>query len=50
MPVWNDKMAGHEAASGQVSVNSAFTWNLLLSNAHRFRSSNEYFIISLCMH
>ena len=24
MPVWNDKMAGHEAASGQVSVKFSF--------------------------
>ena len=33
MPVWNDKMAGHQSASGQVSVNSVFTWSLPLSSA-----------------
>ena len=42
MPVWNDKMAGHQAASGQVSVNSAFTWNLLLCNEYQFCSSNVW--------
>ena len=26
-PVWNDKIVGHQAASGQVSINSAFTWS-----------------------
>ena len=31
--VWNDKLVGHQAASGQVSVNSAFIWNSLLCNA-----------------
>ena len=33
-------MVGHQAASGQVSVNSAFTWSLLLCNAYQFCSSN----------
>ena len=42
MPVWNDKMTGHQAGSGQVSVNSAFTWSLLLSNAYQFCSSNVW--------
>ena len=36
MPAWNDKMAGHQAARGQVSVNSALTWSLLLCNAYQF--------------
>ena len=39
MPVWNDKMTGHQAARGQVSVNSAFTWSLLLSNAYQYCSN-----------
>ena len=30
MSIWNDKMAGHQAASGQVSVNWFFIWSLLL--------------------
>ena len=38
MPVWNDKMAGHQSASGQVSVNSTFTWSLLLCNGYQFCS------------
>ena len=38
MPVWNDKMAGHQSASGQVSVTSAFTWSLLLYNGYQFCS------------
>ena len=38
MPVWNDKMAGHQPASGQVSVNSAFTWSLLLFSGYQFCS------------
>ena len=42
MPVWNDKIAGQQAARGQVSVNSAFTWSLLLSNAYQFCSSNVW--------
>ena len=42
MPVLNDKMAGHQAAWGQVSVNSAFTWSLLLYNAYQFCSSNGW--------
>ena len=40
MSVWNAKMAGQSAASGQVSVNSAFTWSLLLCNGYQFCSSN----------
>ena len=42
MSVWNSKMAGHQAASGQVFVNSAFTWSLLLCNAYQSCSSNEW--------
>ena len=42
MPVWNCKMSGHWAGSGQVSVNSAFTWSLLLSNAYQFCCSNVW--------
>ena len=42
MPVWNDKMAGHQPASGQVSVNSAFTWSLLLCNECQFCSKNMW--------
>ena len=42
MPVWNDKMAGPQAASGQVPVNSAFTWGLLLCNEYQFRFSNVW--------
>ena len=38
MPIWNDKMAGHQSASGQSSVNSDFTWSLLLSNVYQFCS------------
>ena len=38
MSVWNDKMAGHQSASGQVSVNSAFIWSLLLCNGYQFCS------------
>ena len=38
MPVWDEKMAGHQSASGQVSVNSAFTWSLLLCNGYQFCS------------
>ena len=38
MPVWNDKMKEHQSASGQVSVNSAFTWSLLLCNGYQFCS------------
>ena len=33
MPVWNDKGMEYQAASGQVSVKSVFTWSLPLSNA-----------------
>ena len=35
-------MVGHQAASGQVSVNSAFTWSLLLCNAYQSCSSNVW--------
>ena len=38
--VWNDKMTREQAANGQVSINSAFTCSLLLSNAYQFCSSN----------
>ena len=36
MPVSKDKITGHQATSGHVPVNSAFTWSLLLSNAYQF--------------
>ena len=42
MPVWNEKMVGQQAASRQVSVNSAFTWSLLLCNGYQFCSSNVW--------
>ena len=42
MPVWNDKMTGHQAGSGQVSLNSVSTWSLLLSSAYQFCSSNVW--------
>ena len=35
-------MAGHHAASGQVSLNSAFTWSLLFCNAYQFFSSSVW--------
>ena len=38
MPVWNDKMAEHHIASGQVSVCSALTWSLLRCNGYQFCS------------
>ena len=44
MPVWNDKMVGHQAASRQVSVNSALTWCLVLCNGYQFCSSNKWVI------
>ena len=42
MPFWNDKMTGHEAASGQICVNSSFTWSLLLCNGYQFCISNVW--------
>ena len=42
MPVWNDKMAGQQAASGQDMVNSAFTWSLRLCKEYQFFSSNVW--------
>ena len=42
MPVWNNKMAVHQGASGWVSVNSSFTWSLLLCSAYQFCSSNVW--------
>ena len=42
MPGWTDKMAAHQAANGQVSVNSAFTWSLLLGNGYQFCSSHTW--------
>ena len=35
-------MTGYHAASGQVSVNSTFTWSLLLCNTYWFFSSNVW--------
>ena len=35
-------MAGHQAASRQVSVNSAFTWSLLLCDGYQFCTSNTW--------
>ena len=42
MPVWIDKMAGHQLASGQVSAYSAFTWSLLLCNGYQFCSQHMW--------
>ena len=42
MSVWNDKMAEHQEASRQVSVNSAFTWSLRLCNVYQFWFSNMW--------
>ena len=42
MSVWNDYMAIHRAASGHVSVNTAFTWSLLLCCAYQFCSPNVW--------
>ena len=42
MLVWHDKMAGHQAANGQVSVNATFTWSLLHYNAYQVSSSNMW--------
>ena len=50
MPVWNDTMAAHQAASGHVSVNSAFTWSLPLCNAHQFCSSNVWVLQHYSVH
>ena len=40
--IWNEKMAGQYIASGQVSVDSAYTWSLLLCNGYQFWSSNVW--------
>ena len=50
MPVWNDKMAGQETANGQVFINSALTWSLLLCNAYQFCSSNVWVLQYHCVH
>ena len=50
MPVWNDKMAVHQAASRQVSVNPACTWSLLFCNAYQFCSSNVWVIQHCSVH
>ena len=42
IPIWNDKMTGHQATSLQVSVNSAFTWSFLLPNAYQFCFSSVW--------
>ena len=42
MPILHDRMAGHQAANGQVSVNPAFTWSLLLCSAYQFWSPNAW--------
>ena len=42
MSLWNEKMMGHQAASGQVLVNSAFTLSSLLSNVYQFCASNMW--------
>ena len=44
MSVWNDKMVRHQAASVQVSVDSAFTWSSWLCNAYRFCSWNVWIL------
>ena len=46
----NDKMAGHQTASGHVSVNSAFTWSLLLYSAYQFCSSNVWVLQHYSVH
>ena len=50
MPVWNDKMTGPQAASGQVSAIPAFTWSLLLSDAYEFCFSNMWILQHHSMH
>ena len=40
MQVWNDKMAGQQSVSGQVSVNSALTWSSLFYNGYELCSQN----------
>ena len=42
MPDWNDKIAEQQPANGQVSVNAAFTWSLLLCNGYQFYSWNMW--------
>ena len=44
MPVWNDKMAGHQSESEKISVNSAFTWSLLLCNGYQFCSKHTWLL------
>ena len=41
---------GPLAASWQVSVNSAFTWSLLLCNGYQFCSSNVWVLQHHCVH
>ena len=48
MPVWNDKMKGNQPASGHVSVNSAFTWSLLLCNGYQSCSLNMWVLQHHC--
>ena len=50
MPVWNDKTTRQQAESGQVSVNSAFTWSLLHLNAYQFCSSNVWVLQDHSVH
>ena len=50
MPVWNDKMVGQQAASGQFSVNSVFTWSILLCNGYQFCSSIVWVLQHHSMH
>ena len=42
MPVWNGRIAGYQRTSGQVSVNLASTWSLLLCNGYQFCSSHMW--------
>ena len=42
MSVWLDTMPGQEAAIGQVSVNSAFSWSVLLCNGYQVCSRSVW--------
>ena len=47
---WRDCNSGQQAASWQVSANSAFTWSLLLCNGYQFCSSNVWVFQHRSMH
>ena len=50
MPVLNDKMVGYQPASGQVWVNSTFTWRLLLCNGYQFCFENMWVLQHQSVH